>query len=246
MNLDKFTLTMGADIKIPEFPVIFHQPTLYEIAKLGEERFFNSLIGFYIDLNFLQKQENYEKLKESLNSDFSIFIELLQSDIDFQEDFLELSGLIFANYSLSLLPNGNIVFIDKENTDNFFIVTDNDFLIIKSVVRIMFNLDTKEKKSQFNPKDAAAEKIASKILQAQKKRMETKNGGKSDKEILSIYASVLAAGLNTTLVEVSKLTLYQLYEQLTRFNLKDAFEHNFTASLVGASVEIKDWRENDN
>ena len=54
-----------------------------------------------------------------------------------------------ANYSLSLLPNGNIAFIDKENADNFFIVTDNDFLIIKSVVRTMFNLDTKEKIDEF-------------------------------------------------------------------------------------------------
>ena len=36
MSIDKLTLIIGADLVIPETPVKIHQPTINEIALIGE------------------------------------------------------------------------------------------------------------------------------------------------------------------------------------------------------------------
>ena len=55
MSVDKLTLIIGADLVIPETPVKIHQPTINEIALIGEERFFYSLNGFTINIGRIKR-----------------------------------------------------------------------------------------------------------------------------------------------------------------------------------------------
>jgi hypothetical protein len=60
--------------------------------------------------------------------------------------------------------------------------------------------------------------------------------------ILSRYASILAVGLQKDLNELMKYTVYQLYDEFQRFQLKVKWDAYVQARMAGA----KDLEEVDN
>ena len=40
---------------------------------------------------------------------------------------------------------------------------------------------------------------------------------------------------------IKDLTIYQLYDQLERYNLYSQYENSLQAALAGAKVDIVDW-----
>ena len=92
----------------------------------------------------------------------------------------------------------------------------------------------------YNPSGPKARALAEKF----KKRKEKLNNGKAEKiSIYSRYASILAVALHLPLDTVMHYTLYQIDDQLERYNLNDAWQHYFAAKMAGATGmdEAENW-----
>ena len=78
-------------------------------------------------------------------------------------------------------------------------------------------------------------------LQQTRAKIEKMNGSR-EIDILSHYVSILSIGTNALNISTVKdLTIYQLYDQLERYNLYSQYENSLQAALAGAKVDIVDW-----
>lgn len=247
MSIDKLTLIIGADLVIPETPVKIHQPTINEIALIGEERFFYSLNGFTINIDRIkrtieEKTEDEEKAKVLVSNidEYIVLLQYLQSDEGLRANFTNLCNLLLINYEIQLLQ-GNLFMrsLDEKQFPSFQCDL-NFFLKFKDTVQQIFKLNKIIEQSSLNPKGKLAEKIASKMQQTRAK-IEKMNGTK-EIDILSHYVSILSIGTNALNISTIKdLTIYQLYDQLERYNLYSQYENSLQAALAGAKVDIVDW-----
>lgn len=245
MVVDKLTLLMGVDFFITGTQVKIHQPTMEEIALMGEERFFYSLNSFTMDLERIKRiledkdKETFEKLENSLN-EYVILLQFLQTDENLKTSFETLCNLLFVNYKICLLSDG--LFMESLDEKNFssFQCDLEFFLSLKKVIQQIFKLDKIADESSLNPKGELAEKIASKMQKARKK-IESLSGNQ-EFNILSHYISILSIGSNALNINtIKKLTIYQLYNQFERFNLYSQYMVNVQAALAGAKVDMVDW-----
>ena len=242
--LGKLLLLSGNDIPFPEAQVTLHQPTLKEIAYIGEEAFFVGCGFLNFSKNLLNEQD---KVRLSNYNDFDIFMSIVikpTKDVkqSVENAFLVLD-LIFPLYNISVRDN---VIVLKKNEEEF-LINKNNFNIFKEIISEMFNLKLGETSSdQYNPSGDMAKRIAEKF----KKRHETLNNlTRSDSKkiaILSRYASILAVGLQKDLNDIMQYTIYQLYDEFQRFQLKMQWDAYIQARMAGAKdlEEPEDWMKN--
>ena len=91
-----------------------------------------------------------------------------------------------------------------------------------------------------------AEKIADKLKKRQATLAKIKNKGKDKQSkisILSRYVSILTIGTQKDLNSYMNYTVYQLFDEFRRFELKMQYDINFQARMAGAKdlPEIEDW-----
>jgi hypothetical protein len=247
-KLDKLSLMLGADIIIPNTSVKIHQPTMNEIALIGEERFFYSLNGFVINMEQVQRKikekvtdkEQLKKMTANLN-EYIILLQFLQSDKKLNEEFETLCNLLFIDYKVQILPDKIKMISNDEQTLTSFDVDLDFFLSLKNVTQEIFKLSKITEQTSLNPKGKLAENIASK-MQKSREKIEKLKGEAEKTEILSYYVSILGIGTNSLNVNsIKNLTIYQLYDQLERFNLYSQYDQSVRAALAGAKVDIVDW-----
>ena len=241
--LCELLLLSGNDIPFPAARVTIHQPTLKEIAFIGEESFFTGcgFLNFSKDLLLDVDKSNLENF-----SDFDIFMSIVinktpetKSSID--AAFLILD-LIFPLYQVSVRENKIVL---KQNQEEYYLDNSN-FNEFKIILAEMFNLNLgKRATEQYNPVGDMSRRIVEKF----KKRHEILNKIDNDKKkssqkiaILSRYASILAIGLQLSLTEIMTWTVYQLYDEFQRFQLKMQWDAYVQAKMAGA----KDLEEVDN
>ena len=241
--LGDLLLLSGNDIPFPEARVTIHQPTLKEIAYLGEETFF-------VGCGFLDFSKNLLSETDKINlanyNDFDIFMSIVinqNKDVkrSVEAAFLVL-GLIFPLYEISVRDNLIILKQDKEE----YIINSNNFAKFKEIISTMFNLKLgQENLEDYNPSGDMAKRIAEKF----KKRHEQLNkiakeafGDGKRIAILSRYASILAVGLQKDFNDLMQYTVYQLYDEFQRFQLKVQWDAYIQARMAGA----KDLEEVDN
>ena len=239
--IGELQLLSGNDIPFPEAQLTVHQPTLKEIAYLGEEQFFIGC-GF---LNFSKDLlGSQDKVKLSNYDDFEIFMTIMAKPVqDAQKSinaaFLVLE-LIFPLYTASV-REGCIV-LTKDAEERF--ITKNNFSAFKEILVSMFNLNLGGNvQNAYNPEGDMAKRIADKLRKRHEKLLALA-GAESGKRvsILSRYASILAIGLQKGLNEIMQWTVYQLYDEFQRFQLKLQWDAYVQARIAGA----KDLEEVDN
>ena len=243
---NELLLLAGNDIPFPQARVTIHQPTLKEIGYIGEETFFIGcgFLDFTKDLLEKKDKTNLENI-----DDFDIFMTLMVSRekmIKQHADSAKLVlSLIFPLYEIDYIVrnNNNTILLKKDN--EVCEINKSNFKAFKIILKKMFNLDfSKSDANKYNPEGTMAERIAEKF----KKRQEqldkiAKNKNKSKKiAILSRYASILAVGLQKDLNELMRYTVYQLYDEFQRFQLKVQWDAYIQARMAGA----KDLEEVDN
>ena len=74
MNDYQLALMCGIDIPLPEFQLILHQPTIKEIAYLGEDNFFSALTYLCLNKNSLIT----DKKLQSEVTNFQVLMEVLK------------------------------------------------------------------------------------------------------------------------------------------------------------------------
>ena len=238
-------LLSGNDIPFPEAQLTIHQPTIKEIGYIGEEAFFSGCDLLDFSKNILSYED---KVRLEDKSNFEIFMSIMKDKQTMAIQSNKISAmlvlsLMFPSYQFSF-SNDSIVF-EKENESGeqeiYFINQDN-FERFKEILVSIFCLNKHKKEEQnFNPANERARKIAEKLQKGREKVAATK--GPQKISVLSRYISILTVGERKNMNELLSLTVYQLFDEFERFELKQAFDTYFKAKLAGAQniEEVENW-----
>ena len=106
----------------------------------------------------------------------------------------------------------------------------------------MFCLDNSiMSKNTYNPSSKLAKKIADKLMEGRKKVAEQK--GEKSSSLITTYLSILSIGLHIGIEELSRLTIFQLYDLIERFQLYSTWDIHNKIRLAGGTVDNKEEDE---
>lgn len=238
-------LLSGNDIPFQKAQLVIHQPTIKEIAYIGEQAFYAG----YEFLNFskdLLGEEDKIHLANKTNFDILMTI-MKQKDLAIQRNrifaFLVL-GLIFPSYQIKI-DNKGICFIKEDEEPKY--INSSNYEEFKEILKAMFALHSKEDKElDYNPQGGMAKALAEKMKRGRAIAAQTKANKEENFSILSRYISILAVGEKKDMNTLLNYTVYQLFDEFKRFELEMAFRHNFEARLAGAKdlKDPEDWMAN--
>ena len=205
----ELALFTGVDIPVPECNFIIHQPTIKEISMVGERHFLSGVRMLCID------KEQFSEAKKNLSNtnNFQLFMTIM-SEKEVQETKIAVQdaiSLIIPNSKLNFTPRALLLNYNGSN----IIIDEGNFEVFQDILRQVFCL--KKKEEDFNPANAAAERIANKIKQAKARVAHLK--GDDIGSVYARYVSTLAIGLKLPLEYLINCTIYQIDDLLERFSL---------------------------
>lgn len=235
---DDLLLISGNDIPFIEARINIHQPRIEEIAYIGENCFFASceLINFSKDMLTEEDKVNLEGL-----TNFDILMSIIQGQNPTAKQskiyFSMLLTLLFPQYEVQI-ENSQIKLINNKNQQEHFITNEN-FENFRQIINLMFSFD--KNKDKFNPSGDLAKKISDKFKKRHQILQENKN--QENISIISRYISILTVGEHKDMNSFMKYTVYQLFDEFKRYELKMSFDINFQARLAGAKdlKDAEDW-----
>lgn len=241
--LNDLLLLSGNDIPFPEAQVTIHQPTLKEIAYIGEEAFFAGC-GFLDFSKNLLSQEDKTRLDQY--DDFDIFMSIIikpdkSTKKSIENAFLVLS-LIFPLYTIEVRVDALVL---KNNEEEHYINKTN-FAQFKQILSSMFGLKLGGDSETYNPEGDMATKIAEKFKRRHEKLMKLAKEEMGDGKRISIlnrYASILAVGTQKNLPDLMSYTVWQIFDEFQRFQLKMQWDAYIQARMAGAQNldEVDNW-----
>lgn len=235
---NELLLLSGNDIPFIEAQVTIHQPTMKEIAYIGEEAFFTGCELINFSKNILPEQDKVN-LEDKTNFDILIAIlrernAVMQRNRNCVEMVL---ALIFPWYTIDITSDA--IVLEKEEERH--LINNDNFETFKTIFNMMFSF-SKDESRDYNPSGEVAKRIAEKLKQRHQKLAELKEG-KQKIDILSRYVSILAVGEHKDMNSLLNLSVYQLFDEFERFKLKMSYDIYFQAKMAGAKdlKEVEDW-----
>lgn len=234
--MDQLLLISGNDIPFPEASITIHVPKIKEIAFVGEENFFTGYQLLLINKNLLIEEDkvNLEKL-----TNFDILIAILEErNAVMQKNrncLIMVLALLFPNYLIKI-GKDKIELINEENKQDIHILNHENFDIFQKILKNLFNSEDTE--GELKPVGEISKRIADKLKKRHQKLAEIKPE-QEEIEVIGRYASILAIGLHLDLNSVMNYTLYQMFDQIKRFELKSGYDIYTKAKMAGAS-DLKD------
>lgn len=239
--LNELLLQSNNDIPFSEAQLTIHNPTLNEISLIGEESF---LSGVHFLL--ISKEQIADKDKVGLEdkSDFNIFMSIMCSSerARYKNDTKMVLTLLFPTLEFSFDLRKGICFKGEHFVT---IINDNNFDSFKDIIKQMFDLDEKDSKSDYNPADARAAKIAEKLKKGKERTQKAKGGSTEKVAIFSKYVSILAVGEHKDKNELMNYTVYQIKDEFKRFIMNENFNRYVQMKLAGAKDvdEVQNWMD---
>ena len=234
-------LLSGADIPFIEGTVTIHQPTIYEISLIGEEAFFSGCELLRFSKDILSTED---KTKLSHYTDFHILMSIMRDKSESVAQSISCAQqvlcLMFPWYKITM-TDMEILFLDPKDGSIKGRLNDTNFLNFKDVLMQMFCLQKASSTQDYNVQGELAKKIAEKFKQRQKQLAELSSGNKKT-AIFSRYISILAVGEHKDINSFMKYTVYQLFDEFQRYELKIGYDIYLKAKMAGA----KDIKEPEN
>ena len=241
--MDELLLLSGQPIPFPEGFTEIHQPRLKEIALIGEAK-------FYIATEYLTLDEkNMDTSDLSDKSDFEILM-MIMNDVSLKGRtaalcVLLLLSLLFPAFDISF-DTTKIILTSKEDSEFQTFIDNKNFKVFKQIVKEMFCLDRgDEDKKEYNAKGPLAKKIADKLKKRQEQLQKIKQESQKEQKvsILNRYVSILTVGEHKDMNSLLNYTVFQIYDEFERFNLKTAFDLNLQVRMAGATdvEEAENW-----
>lgn len=235
----------GQDIPFLEAQLIIHNPQIKEIAFIGENSFWSGCQWLNFSKDSL-KSEDKSRLHNQ--TDFEIFMSIMNSreKAKYKTDAKMVLALLFPTYQLEF--SNKEILLKKENFKAS--LNDSNFKEFKEILSTMFGLNGGESSgSKYNPRDGLAAKLAKKFEEREAKLAKLKGQDitqDSDISILSRYISILSVGESKDKNELMNYTVFQLKDELERFQLKQNFDITLKAKMAGAQdiEEAKNWMGN--
>lgn len=244
-SIDSLTLISGIDVPIPEIGVNIHQPTIREIAYIGEKSFYEAAQTIIIQkedfINGLENITQEDKTALSQMSNFEIFLKLVEANPLSNTKVQMLLSLLFPDFNSSI--EERFIFLVNPKEQKNILINDSNFEILQEIITTILCLQSGNTKEEFNPQGDRAREIAEKIKRGRERAARLKGEKRQQSSFLSKYISGLGIGTNTLNIHnVLDLTLYQLLNQLERYGLYTQYNISIQAKMAGAKdVEDVDW-----
>lgn len=234
-------LICGIDLPIPECQLVVHQPTISEIAFIGEADFFIGVQALCLYKSMFVEDKT---LSDDITN-FQIFMTIMMDkESKKQKNAVNMVlKLCFPDYKVLITPNSLI--FNKEGQSGI-IVDEKNFEPLQDILRKIFCMkDGPMDQQAFNPGNAKAQEIAKKLMRG-RDRIAAERGG-SNSSVFSQYISILTIGLSSmSMQDLIKLTMFQLYDLIDRYNLYVKWDLDIRARLAGAKPkeESDNWMKN--
>lgn len=255
MKVDKLKLMTGAPIPCPELRATVTQPTVNDIAFLGEKEFFKYLGYLKLTkeafLNTLDDSDTTEEYKAEVKkayataSDFQIIMTICKENIEVVHGITIILLLMFPGYNNVEIDEP---FISLKGTGKpEILINDTGLIALNEIIDYMFKLNEVQSTQEFKPANKKAEEIAKKFQKRREKVAKEK--GLDDKSaneaIIATFVSTLSVALGLDIGVINKWTIYQLFTQMKRYNLFAQYDQQVRAALVGGSegIEWVDWTQ---
>lgn len=237
----KMALIAGTDIPIPECQLTLHQPSIQEIALIGDEDFFIGIQTLSVNKNMINDQDKIPL--EDLNN-FHIFMMIMQDKglSDKKQAVQAVLSLICPSYKISMTPR-SLVFSKNEE---ILTIDETNFDYLQNVIKQVFCINSGPMEMQsFNPSNRKAKEIADKLMRG-RQRVAAQKAGQND-SIFVQYVSVLTIGINSmSLKDCLSLTMYQLFDLIERYSLYLNWDLDIRSRLAGGKPDKQadNWMKN--
>ena len=238
MNHDLLLLSKN-DIPFLRAGIVIHQPSIREIAYIGEENFFMGCELLRISKDIVGK---VDKIDLEKIDDFDILMQtMLMPSLELKrakEAVILVLNLLFPQYQVIFSLDTYSIQLTKD--EEVKKIDKTVFAEFKAIITQMFCLK-QSVGDDYNPSDALAKRIADQ-LKARHKKLAELQSGSSKGSIFGRYISILAVGLNKDINILMEYSVYQLFDEFERYQMKIAYDMYVQAKMAGA----KDLEEVDN
>lgn len=234
-------LMTGIDIPVPEIQVTLHQPSVKEIAFIGEKDFFIGIQCLCIQKSlFVQDKSLLSEV-----SNFQIFMTVMNEKETADKKFAveNVLTILFPKHKVLISPRA-IMLMSGEQTN---MIDETNFEAFQKVLGIVFCLEGTGQEA-YNPANEQARRIAEKLMRgrqivaAQKAAQE---GGVGS--VFAQYISTLTIGVGSmSLEDCANLTIYQLYDLMERYSLYINWDIDMKSRLAGGKPDkpAENWMKN--
>lgn len=240
--MDSLLLLSGIDIPFPAATVNIHQLRLNEISFLTEPIFYKACGVLTFD-----KEKIYSKDKNDLEglTNFDIIMSIMTEKNDprvkqQQVSVKMLFAMLFPDYKITFTKNG--IVLVKDGDKEMHIIRPEDFQEFTNIIKEIFCLSSSSKED-YNPANDKAREIAEKLRRGRAAAAAAKGEDQSEISILSRYVSILAVGNHKDINTLMNYTVYQLYDEFGRYELKLSNDFYIQAKMAGAEglKEVDNW-----
>lgn len=235
----RLAMICGTDIPVPSCQLVLHQPTLEEISFIGESDFFSGAQTLCLHKTMFIE----DKVLLMTTTNFQIFMMIMSEKEakEKKEAVKQVLTLLLPNYQVLFTPN-SLVF---KKDDVTILIDEDNFEDLQKALRAIFCMEDGPMDQQtFNPINDRAKQIADKIMKGRQKVAELK--GNSNISVFTQYISMLTIGLHISMLELKKLTMFQLYDLVERFMLYINWDIDLRSRLAGAKPDEhpENWMKN--
>ena len=241
--MNELLLLSGLDIPFPEAGISIHQPTMKELALMGEDRFFSGLQL----LNF--SKENLTEQDKTLlgnQNNFDIIMSIIRDNSlesrSSRVNVMMLFTFMFPEYRINI--DKNEIFLASENNEEEVASINRDnYESFLKIVNAMF-CNMAESENEYKAGNAAAQKLIDKFKNRQKKLAELKKENEKEKvSVFGRFISILAVGEHKDINSFFNYTVFQLMDEYQRFELKEENDIYLKAKIAGATGmnEVDNW-----
>ena len=237
----RLALMTGIDIPIESCQLIAHQPSIKEIAFIGDKDYFVGVQCLCLYKSMFVEDKN---VLSDINN-FQIFMMIMQEEEakDKKVATQKVLALLFPNKQVIFTPQ-SLLFRDM-GAGETTMIDENNFEELQNILRQIFCVNLAPMDQQaFNPAGDKAREIAQKLMRGRERIASERND--SDSNIFSQYLSVLSIGLHMPLESLTGLTVFQLYDLIERFYLWMNWDLDVRSRLAGGKPEekIDNWMKN--
>lgn len=240
--LNDLLLLSGNDIPFIQAQISIHQPTIKEIAYIGEEMFFLGCELLNFSKNILSEED---KINLENKSNFEVFMSIMRDNNKaLQENRLAVMmvlTLLFPEYRIGM--QSDCIVFERDNEEPHYLNAKN-FEAFKEILVEMFCLKLNKDSNAVNPSGQRAREIAEKLRKGREKAAAAK-GEKTKLNLFSRYVSILAVAQQKSINSLLSYTVYQLFDEYKRYELKYTYDITIQMKLAGAKdvQEAENWMQ---
>ena len=235
--MNNLALIAGIDIPIPELQMSIHQPTIREIAYMGEEAYFGAVQTICFDKRLLMASSEQGKADLSNFNNFQVFMTIINdSRIKNSEErknyVLDVLGVFFPGYIAQLLPMG--LYLNNPDKQKNIMVNETNFDALQNAIKNISGVmnSVGGQNSNFNPRGKKAAVIAAKLMRG---RQRVSNQGGKKQGVLGRYVSILTVALHSmSWADLLGLTVPQIFDLIERYGLYTNWDLDIRSRLAGA------------